>query len=150
MEERREERNRNRNREKRLIKRLMSGSPKKDCMNEDRIFSDVNAECLRTPTSDCLYRGKICARFCKGSGAARSKWLTGDIARKQFAKSWDEPVAGGNGPTRCEPQLWVEWEFRVSGGDIPYKRIIRVSTSAKSEVHLIYFICLSQNLRIIS
>ena len=62
-----------------LIKRLMSWSPKKDGVKDDRILSDVYPKGIRLPMTDGLTCGEVSTSFSKGSGAARSDRLTSDL-----------------------------------------------------------------------
>ena len=43
-----------------LVRRVVE----KNGVNEDRIFSDVNPEGFRAPSSYDLYGSKVCASFC--------------------------------------------------------------------------------------
>jgi hypothetical protein len=76
-----------------LIEWLMGRPSKDDSVNENRVFSDIDPKSVRTPTTDGLNCCKICTRFRKGSGTARSDRLTGDLFRENFAKTGQEPIA---------------------------------------------------------
>ena len=47
-----------------LIEWLVRGAVEKNGVNEDGIFSDVNPEGFRAPSSYGLYGSKVCASFC--------------------------------------------------------------------------------------
>ena len=97
-----------------LTKWLVGGTTVDDGVNQDRILPDVDFKSFRAPSADCLYRCKVCASFCKRSGAARSHRLTGYLVGEEFAKAGDEPLTSWNGSSASEPEFRVEGKKRVS------------------------------------
>ena len=74
----------------------MGRAPEKNRVNDDGIFTDVDPESVRIPTTNRLNRGKICTCFSKGSRATRPKGVASDVLSKERTKPRDIPVASRN------------------------------------------------------
>ena len=87
-------------------------------LQDNRVFADVEFECMRRPTTHALYDVVWYTSKGKGGSCSRANGMTANIKAKDASETGGEPGRSGDNTNRSESKFWVEGEKRITQRNI--------------------------------